>query len=384
MSVRKFISDVIAVTVNEFHVLRRNRTAILLSLVVLPFFFTASLGAGSGGAGTSFSVTADVPMAFVDHDLTTASNRVYGILSSSGDFDNLIQGYQEDNAIALVGTGKIYAVIIVPEDFQNRLFNDQVARIIVYVDDSVDGLGGQIESNMLKHLRDFDPELDVQPVSQGDTSPIEIVGRGAIFSGFDVGLTIILGLVIIFATFYEIAGGISKESEDGTYARLLVSPTSLGAIIAGKTLYDLTLNVIRTMTVLGLAVYGYGARPNTDIFTIIGLSLLMALLTMGFAFIVSAFGFGVRAVIIFEFFLVLFLFAFSGFIIDRELLRGVSKSISYALPWAYGIEVLKRAILVGQPLWQMTSQLMFIVVSIIAFYGVAYYLLRFTRERLVL
>jgi ABC-type multidrug transport system permease subunit len=236
---------------------------------------------------------------------------------------------------------------------------------------------------MLKHLRDFDPELDVQPVSQGDTSPIEIVGRGALFSGFDVGLTIILGLVIIFATFYEIAGGISKESEDGTYARLLVSPTSLGAIIVGKTLYDLALNVIRTMTVLGLAVYGYGARPNTDIFTIVALSLLMALLTMGFAFIISAFGFGVRAVIIFEFFLVLFLFAFSGFIIDRELLGGVSKSISYALPWAYGIEVLRRAILVGQPVWQMTGQLMFIVASIIAFYAAAYYLLRFTRERLV-
>jgi len=204
-----------------------------------------------------------------------------------------------------------------------------------------------------------------------------------VFSGFAVGLTIILGLVTIFATFYEIAGGMSKECEDGTYARLLLSPISLGAIMVGKTLYDLVLNTVRTLVVVGLAVYAYGARPNTDFGTILALSLLIALLTIGFAFLISSLGAGVRAVIIIEFFLVLFLFAFSGFIIDRELLRGISSTISYSLPWAYGIEMLRRTLLIGQPLLSLIKQLLFVAGSIAAFYGLSYLLLRLSRERLV-
>ena len=384
MSRWKPFRDIFAVTINEFRVLRRNRTAILLSLVVIPFFFTASLGAGSGSAGTTFSPTAKIAMAFIDEDLTVTSNRVYATLAGSGDFDHLIQGYREENAIAMLGTGKIYAVIIVPKGFQEKLLSNQVGRLIVYVDDSVNGLDSQIQGNLLKHLRDFNPRLDIQPIHDTDTSPIQIVRKGAIFSGFAIGLTVILALVIIFATFYEIAGGMSKESEDGTYARLLVSPVSLGAIIVGKTLYDLALNAIRTLIVFALAVYAYGARPNTDFITILALSLLMAILTMGFAFMISALGLGVRAIIIVEFFLVLFLFAFSGFVIDRELLRGITRTISYSLPWAYGIEILRRSILIGQPLWQMTSQLMLVLIATIAFYGISYILLRLSRERLVI
>jgi ABC-type polysaccharide/polyol phosphate export permease len=104
---------------------------------------------------------------------------------------------------------------------------------------------------------------------------------------------------------------------------------------------------------------------------------------MGFGFLISAIGIGVRAVIIIEFFLVLFLFAFSGFIIDRELLRGISSTISYVLPWAYGMEILRRTILIGRPLLTLIAPLGFIVASIITFYGIAYALLRLTRERLV-
>ena len=384
MSVRKFLSDVQAVVINEFRVLRRNRTAIVISLVIIPLFFTASLGGASGGAGTRFSATANIPMAFVDNDLTSASGRLYETLASSGDFDSLIQGYREENAVATLGTGRIYAAIIVPTGFQDALANSDATRIVVYVDDSVNGLDNEILSGLRNSLQDFGSDVEVQAVRRTGPSQIEIIQKGVAFSGFAFGLTIILGLVIIFATFYEIAGGMSRESEEGTYARLLLSPTSLGAIMVGKTVYDLILNVVRTFVVVGLAVYAYGARPSTDFGTILTLSLLMALLTIGFGFLISAVGAGVRAVIIIEFFLVLFLFAFSGFIIDRELLTGISSAISYSLPWAYGIEMLRRTLLVGQSLLSLTSQLLFVVVSIAAFYGLSYFLLRLSRERLVI
>lgn len=383
MPIRKFFEDVQAVIANEFRLLRRNRTAIIISLVILPLFFIGSLGGAAGGAGERFSPTSHVPMAFVDNDLTTASGQLYETLARSGDFDNLVEGYREENAISALGTRRIYAAIVVPNGFQTALASNHPTRIVVYVDDSVNGLDQNILSGLSKNFRDFTLTIEVQAVRNGGQSQIEIIRKGATFSDFAIGLTVVLGLVTIFATFYEIAGGMSRESEGGTYARLLLSPISLGAIITGKTIYDLVLNSIRTLMVIGVSVYGYGARLNTDVWTVLAISLLIALLTMGLAFIISALGLGVRAVIIIEFFLVLFLFAFSGFIIDRELLRGISSTISYLLPWAYGIEVLRSTILVGQPLLSLVSQLLFVVSATGVFYGLSYVLLRFSRERLV-
>jgi ABC-2 type transport system permease protein len=384
MSSRIFLNDTLAVAMNEFRVLRRNRTAIIISLVILPIFFTASLGGAAGGAGASVSPAADLAMAYVDNDHTIASSRLLDTLSSSGDFYNLVQGYSEEAAIATLGTGKIYAAIIVPRGFEENLVNNGSAKLVVYVDDSVNDLGSRVVSSLRGDLRSFSPNAEVEPILSPDTSQIEIIQKGAKFPSFLIGLTIILGLVIIFATFYEIAGGMSREREEGTYARLLTSPISLGAMMLGKTVYDLALNLVRTLLVLGIAIYAYGARPSTDLGTILVLSLLLALVTMGFGFLISAIGLGVRTVIIIEFFLVLFLFAFSGFIIDRELLRGISSTISYMLPWAYGIELLRRTILVGQPLLTLTSQLELVIVSILIFYGLSYILLRLLRERLII
>lgn len=383
MSAGAFLADVLAVVTNEFRLLRRNRTAIIISLVILPLFFTLSLGGASGRAGERFSPTAHLTIAYVDNDLTIASGRLFEALSSSGDFNNLVQGYSEENAIAALGTSKIYAVIIVPEGFENHVTSNEQATLVVYVDDSLNGLENQISSSLQGSLQSFTPSAQIRPLLSTSVPKIEIIRKGVKFSSFNIGLTIVLALVIIFATFYEIAGGMSRESEDGTYARLLMSPISLGAVILGKTGYDLVLNMIRTFMVFGLAVYAYGARPSTDFGTILAISLLLALLTMGFGFLISAIGIGVRAIIIIEFFLVLFLFAFSGFIIDRELLRGISSIVSYMLPWAYGIEVLRRTVLIGNSLLTLTSQLGIILVSTFAFYGIAYLLLKLSRERLV-
>jgi len=378
----KYLSDIRAVVGNEFQIFRRSKAAIILSLIVLPLFFTSALGGASGRAGARFSATADVPIAFIDSDLSVASGRLYSALADSGDFGNLIQGYREEDAIDALGSGRIYAVIIVPRGFQESFVNSQPARIVCYIDDGEPGLDDQVTSALQKNLQGFNPSVDVQTAPDEELVPVTIVRKGAVFSGFAIGLTIILGFVVIFATFYEIAGGMSREREEGTYARLMLSPVSLGAIIVGKSLFDLALNAVRTLIVLSFAVYVYGAPLNTDLGTVVAIALLISLLTMGFGFLISSLGAGVRSVVIIVFFLVLFLFAFSGFIIDRELLRGISRTIAYVLPWSYGIEILRRTTLIGQPLLSLTYQLQIIGMGVILFYILSYLLLRLSRERL--
>jgi len=387
LSARGFFNDSMAVARNEYRQFIRNRSAILISLVVLPLFFTVSLGAGQGGAGTTFSPTAHIPIAWVDEDNTLASYRFWQSLSTSPDFRDLIQGYTEQGALAQLGTKRIYAVIVVPNGFQNDLDTGTQARIILYTDDSEPGVSDQIQATLTTYTQNFNPEVQVQPyeteLQRQSVAGVAIVAKGATFAGFNIGLTTVLAIVQIFAGFYEIAGGISKEREDGTYARLLVSPISIGSIMLGKTLFDVVLTIIRTFTVLGISVYGYGARPNTDILTLLALSLIVSLITMGLGFVVASLKLGQRAVVIIEFFLILFLFAFSGLIIDSNLLVGVSQVISNLLPFSYAFDALKRTVLLGRPLPTLTFDLEYMIGSIVLLYAIAFVVLHFSRERLI-
>lgn len=387
MSVRSFLRDSFAVASNELLNFRRNRSAILISLVVLPLFFTVSLGAGQGGAGTTFSPTANIPIAFVDNDNSVASIRFLQTLTSSPDFHDLIQSYNEQTSIAELGTKRIYAVIVIPKGFQDDLLAGNQARVALYTDDSEPGVSDQISATLSNYAKNFDPSIEVQPtlsqLQQQSVAGVGIVRKGAVFAGFNVGLTVVLAIVQIFAAFYEIAGGMSREREEGTYARLLVTPIPIGAIVFGKTIYDILLSVLRTFIVLGISIYGYGARPNTDIFTLLALSLIIALVTMGIGFVVAALKMGQRAVVIIEFFLILFLFAFSGLIIDSELLVGFSQIVSKSIPFTYAFDALRRTILLGRPLLSVSFDLEYLIASAIVSYGLAYVLLRISRERLI-
>jgi len=388
----KILTDSIAIAANEFRQFRRNRAAVLISLLLIPLFFTVSQGAGRGSAGSSYSPTADIPMVIVDNDHTLASVRVWQTLADSQDFHRLTQTNDENRAIANLGLKKYYAVIVIPKGFQGILqsseLNTTQARIILYTDDSEPGLTSQITTTLTQYVQNFKSQVEVQPVVseiqflKGTIGGVEVIRRGTSFPGFNIGLTIILAVVQIFAVFYEIAGGLSREREEGTFARLILSPMNIGSMILGKTMFDLVLSTIRTFTVLGLGIFLYRGHPNTQIGTILALSLLIALMTMGLGFLVSALKVGLRAVVILEFFLVLMLYAFSGLLIDKELLLGGAAVIANSLPFSYAFDAMRRTILVGRPLLSLTTDLNVMAVSIVGLYVFSYVLLFTFRERL--
>jgi ABC-2 type transport system permease protein len=386
MSVSRTIDDSIAIAANEFRQFRRNRSAVLISLIILPLFFTVALGAGRGSAGKAYYPTANIPIAFVDQDNTPASFNFYRTLHDSEDFHKFIQMNNAQAAIAEIGSEKIYAVIVVPFGFQNNLENGNQASIILYTDDSEPSLTSQIQASLTEYAQTFNPNLGFQPVLtpplRESIGPILVVDKSTIFPTFDNGLVIILGIVQIFSCFYEIAGGIARDREDGTFARMIVSPIKTVALLAGKTMFDLVLATARTFIVVGIAIFVYHASPNADLGTILTLSLLLALMTMGLAFVVSSLKVSTRTVVIMEFFIVLSLFAFSGLVVDKDLLPGIAQVIATNLPFTYGFDALRQTILVGRPLLSLTTDIQIIVGTTVGFYIMSLLMFAKFKERL--
>jgi ABC-2 type transport system permease protein len=386
MSVSRTIDDAIAIAANEFRQFRRNRSAILISLIILPLFFTVALGAGRGSAGKQYYPIANIPIAFVDQDNTPASFLFYQTLHNSEDFHKFIQMNNAQAAIAELGSEKIYAVIVVPFGFQNNLENGYQASIILYTDDSEPNLTSQIQASLAEYAQTFNPNLGFQPVLtpplRESIGPILVVDKSIIFPTFDNGLTIILGIVQIFSCFYEIAGGLARDREDGTFARMIVSPIKTVALLLGKTMFDLVLATARTFIVVGVAIFVYHASPNAGLGTILALSLLLALLTMGLGFVVSSLKVSARTVVIMEFFLVLSLFAFSGLVVDKDLLPGVAQVVATNLPFTYGFDALRQTILVGRSIFSLTTDIQIIVGTTVCFYIISLIMFAKFKERL--
>jgi len=386
MSVSRTIDDSIAIAKNEFRQFRRNRSAVLISLVILPLFFTVALGAGRGSAGKEYYPIANVPIAFVDQDNTLASYRFYQTLTNSEDFHTFIQTNNAQAAIAELGSERIYAVVVVPKGFQNNLENGFQASIILYTDDSEPSLTSQIQGSLTEYAQNFDPNLGFQqvltPPLRESIGPIKVVDKSIIFPTFDLGLTVILGIVQIFACFYEIAGGLARDREDGTFARMIISPVKTVALLLGKTMFDLVLATTRTFIIVGIAIFVYRASPNANLGTILALSLLLALMTMGLGFVVSSFKVSARTVVILEFFLILSLFAYSGLFIDRDLLTGIAQAVATYLPFSYGFDALRQTILVGRPLLSLATDILIIIGSTACFYIISLVMFANFKERL--
>jgi ABC-type multidrug transport system permease subunit len=274
----------------------------------------------------------------------------------------------------------------VPKGFQNNLENGLQASIILYTDDSEPSLTSQIQGSLTEYAQNFNPNLGFQevltPPLRESIGPIQVVDKSIIFPTFDNGLTIILAIVQIFACFYEIAGGFARDREDGTFARMIVSPVKTVALLLGKTMFDLVLATARTFIVVGIAIFVYRASPNANLGTILALSLLLALLTMGLAFVVSSLKVSARTVVIMEFFLILSLFAFSGLVVDKDLLTGIAQVIATYLPFSFGFDALRQTILVGRPLLSLATDIQIIVGTTVCFYIISLVMFANFKERL--
>jgi ABC-type polysaccharide/polyol phosphate export permease len=105
-------------------------------------------------------------------------------------------------------------------------------------------------------------------------------------------------------------------------------------------------------------------------------------MTMGLAFVVSSLKVSTRTVVIMEFFIVLSLFAFSGLVVDKDLLPGIAQLIATNLPFTYGFDALRQTILVGRPLLSLTTDIQVIVGTTVCFYVLSLIMFAKFKERL--
>lgn len=144
-----------------------------------------------------------------------------------------------------------------------------------------------------------------------------------------------------------------NDQTTGTFEALLATPASPAAVIVGTGTYDLIRATFSGMLVVLIAVVLFGFRPELTLQTAVAALAALAALTMVFA----ALGIALAAfTVVFKQTTALLALVstgvalFAGIYFPREILPAPLEAVADALPIAWGLDVLRGALLEGEVL----------------------------------
>ena len=379
---RETLSNALILAAKDFMQLKRNRMALFLSLILLPGFFMATLVSAEGeesmGTETQF-----VAIAVADEDGSSYSQAFRQALGDSQHLGRVLDAPTRETGERLLKSGTVAALIVLPEGFGDSVRLHRQTAILVILDDSKAGIPEGVYDAVLEIGQHYSADVNFENTQRMPMEPVEVVDRGKPVGTLTIGIGIILGFVQVFACFFEVAGGMVRERETGTFPTLVLAKANGLSIVLGKTIYSSVLTLIRAVVVLAIAIYAYGATVYGSIPLVIFVSWMMGLTTMGLALVLAAFRVGGRTVVISEFLLVIVLFAFGGLLRDRDLMTGNALLLSNFLPWTYGFDALRKTIILNWGFEGILPELGILMLYSLAFYAAAVLLLHFRRESLI-
>ncbi|KRK63687.1 ABC-type multidrug transport system, permease component [Companilactobacillus tucceti DSM 20183] len=173
---------------------------------------------------------------------------------------------------------------------------------------------------------------------------------------FDKILPILIGFFVFFFVFLISGMALLKERTSGTLDRLLATPVKRHEIVFGYMASYGILAVIQTIIIVMVTVWLLGIQVVGNIFYVILINLVLALVALSFGILVSTFANSEFQMMQFIPILVIPQIFFSG-IIPLDSMASWVKDISYIIPIKYSGDAATRVIMQGQGLSSLGSDI---------------------------
>jgi ABC-2 type transport system permease protein len=186
----------------------------------------------------------------------------------------------------------------------------------------------------------------------------------------------VIALTVFFGTVQSTGYAIAGERQDGTIVRILMTPISRGAVILGKTVNQLILQLIRAVILILGASIILGVTMN-------GSWLLVALVLIIFTF--GAVGLGIAISAISEdmtsfqqlslFFTLPSMFA-TGVFYPLSSVPDWMRWIAYTMPLTYANDAMRIIMVKGQGLSFIAHDLIILLIFAFFYFALGVYLFR--------
>ncbi len=362
----------------------RNRLGLVL-LVVMPLFMMVMVGFIYPSNGT----VSNLQVGFVNEDsgfngsFMPSQGFIIGLNQINDQTHMLIMSNVSSVADIkdMVQRGELEGGIVIPSNFSQSLLTGQQGTLIIISDESNPQISATIQA-ALKGV--FDAmgtaiaQRNVQPLNATNTlavvQPYSVQTQGVVSgnpSYFDFIAPGIMAMTVMMSVMTGLPVAISQEKEIGTMDGMMVAPINRLSILLGKTVAQTGRGLIQGVIILGLAVGLFGVAIQGNILLVFGLLLLGVFSFVGLGIVITSFTKDQETAQMLMMTLMFPMMFLSGVFFPIQQMPWYMQSISKVLPLTYASDALRKVMVLGAGIPQISTELIILIVFGIVMIAIA-------------
>jgi len=366
------LSRVVTVTWRVLTQISRDRRTIA-QMIFIPATIMLIFGFVAGGAARNLAILVDNQ----DTGYVVPGGQNSSILHFG---DSILSSLQSDDRVSVnlgsfdsgkagVDNGNYYATIMIPANFSETLFLRNTgqslnASVTIYID----GTNPTIEATLLAALQS---SLQNTFGSGGVVLSEQYAFGGVQFSGLDVSIPAVIGLVLTQLVLIISIVTLVKETTSGVMSRLYASPLSAFERLLGFSFALLILGIGMTGIILFIGLVIFGAIVQGSFVILLSGAVLYALLNIFLAVFLSNFAKNELQAVQMVPLILLPSMALSGMLIPVSSFPGWVQTITQFVPMYHANRLFAGVMLKGYGIGNLTSEFLIIGGMTVLFFALA-------------
>jgi ABC-2 type transport system permease protein len=376
MGAKHMISNSLRIAWKDLMELFRNRMGLVL-LILMPIFMMTMVGF-IYPSETSLN---NVDIALVNEDQGfdnySLSSTFITALNSINDNASMIQ-FNNASSLAdvreMIQTGDAEGGIIISSDFSSNIMNGQQGTITIVTDESnpqmsaiIQTVLNQVFDQMSRVLAQQNVQkLGVNPnATLAVVEPYNIQTTGAVegnFSYFDFIAPGIMAMTVMMSVMTGLPAAISHERELGTLDGMMVAPINRLSVILGKTLAQMARGILQGVLILVLAMVLFGVTVHGSVVLVFALLLLGVFSFVGLGVVLTSFAKDQETAVMMMTTIMFPMMFLSGVFFPTEQMPWFMQGIAKFLPLTYVADSLRKVMVLGASIPEITSELSILIV----------------------
>jgi ABC-2 type transport system permease protein len=357
----------------------RNRLGLVL-LIVMPLFMMVMVGFIYPSGGASIS---NMPIAMVNEDAgfngsnlpsQTFFASLQGINDQTG-MMTLTNASSLEEVKDLVQRGELSGGIVIPSNFSQSIYSGEQGTVIIVTDQSNPQISATIQSVLSsvfdgmgtamaqQNVQIMDPALNATS-ALAVVKPLNVQSQGVVPgtpSYFDFIAPGLMAMTVMMSVMTGLPVAISQEKEIGTMDGMMVAPVNRLSILLGKTLAQTARGLIQGAIILALAIGIFGVAIQGSILLVFALLLLGVFSFVGLGIVITSFTKDQETAQMLMMTLMFPMMFLSGVFFPIQQMPGFMQTISHFLPLTYASDALRKVMVLGAGISQISTELIVLV-----------------------
>jgi ABC-2 type transport system permease protein len=380
MGVKTLLTHTLRIAWKDLTELYRNRLGLVL-LVLMPLFMMVMVGFIYPSNGISAS---NLPVALVNEDAgygnsTIASQTfIMGLqqINNRTSMVTLSNATSESDIKSMVQKGDIEGGIVIPSNFTETILKGEQGTLIIITDQSNPQISATIQavlSAVFDQLGTMLAQQNVQrlnPAVNASNSlaivkPYNVQTEGVVPgtpSYFDFIAPGIMAMTVMMSVMTGLPVAISQEKEVGTLDGMMVAPINRLSIILGKTLGQTARGLLQGVIILVMAAVLFHVAIQGSILLVFALLLLGVFSFVGLGIVITSFAKDQETAQMMMMTLMFPMMFLSGVFFPIQQMPWYMQDISRVLPLTYASQALRKVMVLGAGIPDITTELTIMIV----------------------